>query len=214
MRIILFGAPGAGKGTQAHLIMKRYGIPQISIGDILRTRVSINRDWNIKVKELMNIGKLVSDELVIPLIKKRISENDCKNGFLLDGFPRTIQQANAMKSADIPIDYIFEFYLPDEIAIERVIGRRIHISSGRVYHIKFNQPKVRNIDDITGEKLSIRKDDQEITVRKRLIAYHKLTKPLIDYYHEGYFASNIKCFKLDSNRKVSEVNKELNKILG
>ncbi|MGP1939042.1 MAG: adenylate kinase [Arsenophonus sp. ET-DL9-MAG3] len=214
MRIILFGAPGAGKGTLAQFIMQKYGIPQISTGDMLRTKIKECTEWSIKVKELMDTGKLVTDELVIILVKERIIHDDCQNGFLLDGFPRTISQINIMENTNISVDYILEFYVPDEIVIERIVGRRVHIPSGRVYHIKFNPPKIENTDDITGEKLNIRKDDQEEIIRKRLVEYHNLTKPLIDYYRKRATASHTKYFKLDGSRKVNEVTKELSKILG
>ena len=214
MRIILLGAPGAGKGTQAQFIMERYGIPQISTGDMLRAAVKAGTELGRKAKELMDSGKLVTDELVIALVKQRIAQDDCRNGFLLDGFPRTIPQADAMKNAGITVDYVLEFYVPDEIIVERIVGRRVHTASGRVYHIKFNPPKIANRDDVTGEELSIRKDDQEETVRKRLVEYHQLTEPLIAYYRQEAAAAHTKYFKLDGSRKVTEVSEELAKILG
>ncbi|MGP1930305.1 MAG: adenylate kinase [Arsenophonus sp. ET-YP4-MAG3] len=213
MRIILFGAPGSGKGTLAQFIMEKYGIPQISTGNMLRIKIKECTKWRIKAKKLMDTGKLVTDELVIILVKERIMHDDCQNGFLLDGFPRTISQINIIENTNISIDYILEFYVPDEIVIERIIGRRVHIPSGRVYHIKFNPPKIENIDDITGEELNIRKDDQEEIIRKRLVEYHNLTKPLIDYYRKKTATFHTKYFKLDGNRKVSEITKELVKIL-
>jgi len=213
MRIILLGAPGAGKGTQAQFIMEKYGIPQISTGDMLRAAVKKGSELGLQAKELMDNGKLVTDELVIALVKQRIAQDDCRNGFLLDGFPRTIPQADAMKNAGIAVDYVLEFDVPDEIIVERIVSRRVHTPSGRVYHIKFNPPKIANRDDITGEELSIRKDDQEETVRKRLVEYHQLTEPLIAYYRQEAAADYTKYFKLGT-RKVTEVSEELANILG
>ncbi|WP_237385511.1 adenylate kinase [Xenorhabdus sp. Sc-CR9] len=214
MRIILLGAPGAGKGTQAQFIMEKYGIPQISTGDMLRAAVKAGTELGLQAKELMDNGKLVTDELVIALVKERIKQDDCRNGFLLDGFPRTIPQADAMKEAGIKIDSVLEFDVPDEIIVERIIGRRVHAPSGRVYHIKFNPPKVENKDDATGEELTIRKDDQEDTVRKRLVEYHAQTAPLVSYYQKEAQEGNTKYFKLDGTRQVSEVSAELASILG
>ncbi|MGP1958593.1 MAG: adenylate kinase, partial [Arsenophonus sp. NC-CH8-MAG3] len=184
MRIILLGAPGTGKGTQAEFIMARYGIPQISTGNMLRTTVETSTELGLKIKKLMDNGKLVTNELVIALVKQRIAQNDCRNGFLLDGFPRTIKQAEAMKNVGIAVDYVLEFNVPDKIILERIVGRRVHAPSGRVYHVKFSPPKVANRDDITGEELSIRQDDQEDTICKRLVEYHNLTEPLIPYYRQ------------------------------
>ncbi|EKT65013.1 adenylate kinase [Providencia burhodogranariea] len=214
MRIILLGAPGAGKGTQAQFIMEKFGIPQISTGDMLRAAVKAGSELGIQAKELMDNGKLVTDELVIALVKERIKQDDCRNGFLLDGFPRTIPQADAMKEAGINVDFVLEFDVPDEIIVERIIGRRVHAPSGRVYHVAFNPPKVENKDDVTGDELTLRKDDQEDTVRKRLVEYHDLTAPLVAYYRKEADAGNTKYFKLDGTRKVVEVSEELAKILG
>lgn len=214
MRIILLGAPGAGKGTQAQFIMEKYGIPQISTGNMLRAAVKTGSELGLQAKELMDNGKLITDELVIALVKQLIAQDDCRNGFLLDGFPRTIPQADAMKNAGIAVDYVLEFDVLDEIIVERIVGRRVHTPSGRVYHIKFNPPKIANRDDITGEELSIRKDDQEDTVRKRLVEYHQLTEPLIAYYRQEAADGHTKYFKLDGTRKVTEVSEELANILG
>ncbi|MBE5213750.1 MULTISPECIES: adenylate kinase [Pectobacterium] len=214
MRIILLGAPGAGKGTQAQFIMEKYGIPQISTGDMLRAAVKAGTELGKQAKEIMDAGKLVTDELVIALVKERIAQEDCRNGFLLDGFPRTIPQADAMKDAGINVDYVIEFAVPDELIIDRIIGRRVHAASGRVYHVKFNPPNVEGKDDVTGEELSIRKDDQEDTVRKRLVEYHQQTAPLVSYYQKEADAGNTRYFKVEGTRKVEEVRAELETILG
>lgn len=214
MRIILLGAPGAGKGTQAQFIMEKYGIPQISTGDMLRAAVKSGSELGLQAKELMDNGKLVTDALVIALVKERIKQDDCRNGFLLDGFPRTIPQADAMKEAGITVDFVLEFDVPDEIIVDRIIGRRVHADSGRVYHVKYNPPKTENKDDVTGEELTIRKDDQEETVRKRLVEYHQLTAPLIQYYQKEAQMSDVKYNRIDGTRPVSEVSQELARILG
>lgn len=213
MRIILLGAPGAGKGTQAQFIMQQYGIPQISTGDMLRAAVKAGTELGLKAKELMDAGKLVTDELVIALVKERITQADCKKGFLLDGFPRTVPQADALKAAGINIDYILEFDVPDEIIVERITGRRVHTGSGRVYHVKYNPPKKEGVDDVTGEPLSIRKDDNKETVKKRLAEYHQLTKPLITYYQHETKEGHAQYFKIDGTKSVESVTKELRKIL-
>lgn len=214
MRIILLGAPGAGKGTQAQFIMEKYGIPQISTGDMLRAAVKSGSELGLQAKELMDNGKLVTDGLVIALVKERIKQDDCRNGFLLDGFPRTIPQADAMKDAGISVDFVLEFAVPDEIIVDRIIGRRVHSGSGRVYHIRYNPPKVENKDDVTGDELTIRKDDQEETVRKRLVEYHQLTAPLIAYYQKDAQAGDVKYTCIDGTRPVNEVSQELARILG
>lgn len=214
MRIILLGAPGAGKGTQAQFIMHKYGIPQISTGDMLRASVKAKTPLGLQAKELMDAGKLVTDELVIALVKERIAQPDCKNGFLLDGFPRTVPQADAMKAAGINVDYVLEFDVPNEVIIDRMSGRRVHSASGRVYHVKYNPPKQEGIDDITGEPLTTRKDDHEDIVKKRLVEYHELTKPLISYYQNEKQAGNTEYFRIDGTQPVEEVTKELQKILG
>ena len=182
MRLILLGAPGAGKGTQATFICQKYGIPQISTGDMLRAAVKAGSPMGIAAKKVMDSGALVSDEIIIGLVKERIKETDCAKGFLFDGFPRTIPQADAMKVAGVELDYVVEIAVDDSEIIERMSGRRTHPSSGRTYHVKFNPPKVAGKDDLTGEDLIQRDDDKEETVKKRLAVYHDQTKPLIDYY--------------------------------
>ncbi len=182
MRLILLGGPGAGKGTQANYIKENYQIPQISTGDMLRAAVKAGTELGLKAKEYMDSGGLVPDDVIIGLVKERIKEPDCEKGFLFDGFPRTIPQADAMKEARVPIDAVVDINVPDEEIIKRMSGRRAHLASGRTYHIIFNPPKEEGQDDATGEPLVQRDDDKEETVRKRLEVYHDQTEPLIDYY--------------------------------
>lgn len=182
MRLILLGAPGAGKGTQATFICQKYGIPQISTGDMLRAAVKAGTPLGLQAKAVMESGGLVSDDLIINLVKERIAQPDCVGGFLFDGFPRTIPQADAMKSAGVKLDYVLEIDVPFDAIIERMSGRRSHPASGRTYHVKFNPPKVAGVDDVTGEPLIQRDDDQEATVLKRLQVYQSQTRPLVDYY--------------------------------
>ena len=182
MRLILLGAPGAGKGTQAAFICQKYGIPQISTGDMLRAAVKAGTPLGMQAKAVMESGGLVSDDLIINLVKERIAQGDCAKGFLFDGFPRTIPQADAMKSAGVKLDHVLEIDVPFEAIIERMSGRRSHPASGRIYHVKFNPPKVEGKDDVTGEPLIQREDDKEETVRKRLEVYSAQTRPLVDYY--------------------------------
>ena len=182
MRLILLGAPGAGKGTQAAYICQKYGIPQISTGDMLRAAVKAGTAMGLAAKQVMDAGGLVSDEIIIGLVKERIAQSDCANGFLFDGFPRTIPQADAMKTAGVKLDLVLEIDVPDEAIIERMSGRRVHPASGRTYHLKFNPPKVSGKDDATGEELVQRADDSEATVRHRLDVYQNHTRPLVDYY--------------------------------
>jgi adenylate kinase len=184
MRLILLGAPGAGKGTQAAFICQKYGIPQISTGDMLRAAVKAGTPLGIAAKKVMDAGALVSDDIIIGLVKERIAQRDCANGFLFDGFPRTIPQAEAMRNAGVKLDYVLEIDVPDEAIIERMSGRRSHVASGRTYHITFNPPKVPGRDDVTGEELVQREDDKEETVRKRLAVYQSQTRPLVAYYSE------------------------------
>ena len=182
MRLILLGAPGAGKGTQATFICQKYNIPQISTGDMLRAAVKAGTPLGIEAKKIMDAGGLVSDDLIINLVKERIAQPDCAQGFLFDGFPRTLPQADAMKAAGVKIDYVLEIDVPFEAIIERMSGRRSHSASGRTYHVKYNPPKVEGLDDATGEPLIQREDDKEATVAKRLEVYSAQTRPLVDYY--------------------------------
>ncbi|MCE0558981.1 MULTISPECIES: adenylate kinase [unclassified Motilimonas] len=214
MRIILLGAPGAGKGTQAQFIMEKYNVPQISTGDMLRAAIKAGTELGLKAKEVMDAGQLVSDDLIIGLVKERVAQEDCKAGFLLDGFPRTIPQANAMKENGIDVDYTLEFDVPDEEIVKRMSGRRVHPGSGRVYHLVYNPPKVEGKDDVTGEDLAIRPDDVEETVRKRLAIYHEQTKPLVDFYTKDAAAGLSKYYKLDGTQSVDAVSQELANILG
>jgi adenylate kinase len=182
MKLILLGAPGAGKGTQATFICKQYGIPQISTGDMLRAAVKAGSPMGLAAKKVMDSGALVSDDIIIGLVKERITQPDCANGFLFDGFPRTIPQAEAMKTAGVQLDYVLEIDVPFDAIIERMSGRRSHPASGRTYHVKFNPPKVEGVDDVSGEPLVQREDDRVETVKKRLDVYSAQTRPLVDYY--------------------------------
>ena len=182
MRLILLGAPGAGKGTQAAFICKRFAIPQISTGDMLRAAVKAGTPLGQAAKKVMDSGALVSDEIILGLVRERIAQPDCANGFLFDGFPRTIVQAEVMKDAGVKLDFVLEIDVPDSAIIERMSGRRVHVASGRTYHIRFNPPKSAGVDDVTGEPLIQRVDDEEETVRKRLAVYAAQTRPLVEYY--------------------------------
>jgi adenylate kinase len=182
MRLILLGPPGAGKGTQAAHICARHGIPQISTGDMLRAAVKAGTPLGLQAKKVMDAGGLVGDDIIIGLVKDRIAQPDCAGGFLFDGFPRTIPQADAMKAAGVKLDVVLEIDVPDTAIVERMSGRRVHPASGRTYHLKFNPPKTAGVDDVTGEPLIQRDDDQEATVRKRLEVYQAQTRPLVDYY--------------------------------
>jgi adenylate kinase len=182
MRLILLGPPGAGKGTQAGFIRDAYGIPQISTGDMLRTAVKAGTSLGLAAKQVIDAGVLVSDEIIIGLVNDRLREPDCVNGYLFDGFPRTIPQADALKAAGVALDYVLEIAVPDAAIVERMSGRRCHVASGRTYHVKYNPPKVADRDDVTGEPLIQREDDREDTVKKRLAVYHAQTEPLMAYY--------------------------------
>ncbi len=206
MRIVLLGAPGAGKGTQAQFLMAKFGIPQISTGDMLRAAIKAGTELGKQAKAVMDAGQLVSDELIIGLVKERVAQEDCKAGFLLDGFPRTIPQADAMKENGISVDHVLEFDVPDEVIVERMAGRRVHSGSGRVYHLVYNPPKVEGKDDVTGDDLSIRPDDEETTVRKRLAIYHEQTKPLVDFYQGEAHSGNCSYLTIDGTQAVEKVN--------
>ena len=214
MRVILLGAPGAGKGTQAQFICEKFSIPQISTGDMLRAAVKAGSELGLKVKEIMETGGLVSDEIIIDLVKERIQSDDCANGFLFDGFPRTIPQADAMKEAGVTVDHCIEFDVPDDVIVDRMGGRRVHPASGRVYHVVYNPPKVEGKDDQTGDDLIIRDDDKEETVRNRLGIYHEQTQPLVDYYNAEAAAGNCSYHKLDGTQPVDQVSQQLAELLG
>ena len=204
MRLILLGAPGAGKGTQAQFICEKFAIPQISTGDMLRAAVKAGTELGIAAKKIMDSGGLVSDEIIIGLVKDRLTQPDCSKGYLFDGFPRTIPQAQAMKDAGVPIDYVLEIDVPFDAIIDRMSGRRVHPASGRTYHIKFNPPKVTGKDDVTGDDLIQRDDDKEETVRKRLQVYDAQTRPLVDYYSSwAAQANSADKVKAPAYRKVS-----------
>ena len=200
MRIILLGGPGAGKGTQAGFIKSHFDVPQISTGDMLRAHVKQGTALGLAAKKIMDEGGLVSDDIIIGMVKARLTEADCKNGYLFDGFPRTIPQADAMKAAGVPIDFVLEIDVPDAEIVERMSGRRAHLASGRTYHVKYNPPKVEGKDDVTGEDLVQRDDDKEETVKKRLDVYHSQTKPLVEYYSKWAASGDAKAPKV---RKIS-----------
>lgn len=221
MRLILLGAPGAGKGTQANFIREQFGIPQISTGDMLRAAVKAGTPLGLEAKAIMDAGGLVRDDIIIGLVKERITEADCKNGFLFDGFPRTIPQAEAMIAAGVEIDYVVEINVPDANIVDRMAGRRVHVASGRTYHIKYNPPKVEGIDDETGEPLVQREDDKEEVVLKRLGVYHEQTEILVSFYGKmaasGDVADSMKApkyIKIDGTQAVDAVREQTLKALG
>ncbi|VFP86212.1 adenylate kinase [Candidatus Erwinia haradaeae] len=214
MRIILLGPPGSGKGTQANFIADQYSIPTISTGEILRTAVKCNSKLGNQIKKIMDAGKLVTEEIVISLVKRRLSQADCYTGFLLDGFPRTIFQAHAMKVLDIKVDHILEFQVPDKLIIARLSGRQIHERSGRIYHTQFYPPKTPGQDDITGEPLVMRNDDHKETVYQRLTEYHKRTAPLIKYYAAETLMNNTKYHQLDGTLHMTILKKIISNLLG
>lgn len=210
MKIILLGAPGAGKGTQAQFLTKAFDIPQISTGDMLRAAIKAGTELGVLAKSFMDSGKLVTDEIIIGLVKERIMADDCKNGFLLDGFPRTVPQADALKEAGVAIDAVIEIDVPDGVIVERMSGRRAHLASGRTYHIVYNPPKVEGKDDETGEDLVQRDDDKAEVVLDRLRVYHEQTSPLVNYY-KGVAASDssVKYITIDGTQPIDTVEKEI-----
>ncbi len=213
MRVILLGSPGSGKGTQARFITEKYNIPQISTGDMLRAAVKAGTPLGKEAKKVMDAGGLVSDDIILGLIKERISQPDCKNGFLLDGFPRTIAQAEGLDAMGVDIDYVIEIDVPDEDIIKRMSGRRVHLESGRTYHIEYNPPKIEGLDDVTGEPLVQREDDKEETVRKRLEVYHQQTKPLVEYYSKAAQQGKVKFISILGVGEVSEITAKILAVL-
>lgn len=209
MRIILLGPPGAGKGTQAQTLTKAFSIPQISTGDMLRAAIKAGTPLGQQAKAVMDQGKLVSDEIILGLVKERIAAPDCANGFLFDGFPRTIPQAQALVDAGVKIDAVVELQVPDEKIVKRMSGRRVHLASGRTYHIVYNPPKVEGKDDVTGEDLVIRDDDREETVRSRLEVYHKQTEPLVAFYKDLQTKGQTYYLALDGDRPVETIANEM-----
>ncbi len=217
MRLILLGGPGAGKGTQAAFITQKFGIPQISTGDMLRAAVKEGTPLGLEAKKYMDSGQLVPDDVIIGLVKERIKEPDCEKGFLFDGFPRTIPQAEALKDAGVKIDYVVEIAVPDEEIIKRMSGRRVHLPSGRTYHVIFNPPKVEGKDDVTGEPLIQREDDKEETVRKRLEVYHAQTEPLVEFYKKWEASGDPnapKYIRIEGVGTVDEIKQRIMDALG
>ncbi len=211
MRVILLGAPGAGKGTQAKFLMESYGIPQISTGDMLRAAVAAGSPLGVKVKSVMDSGALVSDDLIIDLVKDRISQEDCEKGFLLDGFPRTIPQAEALGSSGVAIDHVLEIHVDDEAIVSRLSGRRVHEASGRIYHLDHNPPQEEGKDDQTGEALIQREDDQEATIRHRLSVYHDQTEPLVKFYQS---INSIGFSRVDGIGSFDDIKSKVSEALG
>ncbi|MDB2553455.1 adenylate kinase [Gammaproteobacteria bacterium] len=215
MRLILLGAPGAGKGTQAQFVTERLGIPQISTGDMLRAAVAAKTELGKQVEQVMASGGLVTDEIIIALVKERIAQSDCANGFLFDGFPRTIPQAQAMVDAGVDIDCVLEIDVADDEIVKRLSGRRVHPGSGRVYHIEYNPPAKAGVDDESGEALVQREDDQEETIRKRLQVYHEQTEPLVGFYSEAAEnGASVKVVKVDGIAKVESIRDSIATLLG
>ena len=211
MRIILLGAPGAGKGTQAQILKDKFNIPQISTGDMLRAAIKANTKLGLEAKQFMDSGALVPDQLIIELVRERIQDSDCMQGFLLDGFPRTIPQAEAMKEASITIDMVIEIDVPDNVILDRLSGRRTHLASGRIYHTHNSPPKIQGKDDVTGEDLVQRDDDKEETILKRLNVYHSQTKPLVDYYLKWSASENegLRYIKINGLGNVNDIQKSI-----
>jgi len=214
MRVILLGGPGAGKGTQANYIKERYQIPQISTGDMLRAHVKAGTELGVAAKKIMDAGGLVSDDIIMGMVKERIAQDDCKHGYLFDGFPRTIPQAEALKAAGVKLDAVVEIDVPDEEIVKRMSGRRVHLASGRTYHVVFNPPKAAGKDDVTGEDLIQRDDDKEETVRARLKVYHDQTEPLVDFYGKEAAADSLKYVKINGIGKVDGIRDQIFAALG
>ncbi len=214
MKVILLGGPGAGKGTQAGFIKEKYNIPQISTGDMLRAHVKAGSELGVAAKKIMDEGGLVSDDIIMGMVQERIKDDDCANGYLFDGFPRTIPQAEALKEAGVPIDAVVEIDVADEEIIKRMSGRRVHLASGRTYHIVFNPPAEEGKDDVTGEPLIQRDDDQEETVKERLKVYHDQTEPLIDFYSKEADAGNCKYVKINGIGSVDDIRDQIFNGLG
>ena len=209
LKVIIMGPPGAGKGTQSQFITETFSIVQISTGDMLRAAVKAGTELGIAAKKVMDAGELVSDDIIIGLVQERITQPDCSNGFLFDGFPRTIAQAEALNAADVSIDVVIELKVPDEVIVNRMSGRRIHPGSGRVYHVDMNPPKEDGIDDETGEPLITREDDQAETVQQRLNVYHSQTAPLVHFYKEMAEAGRVRFVSLDGTAAVEEVSEQI-----
>ena len=212
MRVILLGGPGAGKGTQALHISERFGIPQISTGDMLRVAIAAKTELGLAAKSVMDAGALVSDEIIVGLVRERILDSDCADGFLFDGFPRTVPQADALREHDIAVDFVIELAVDDAEIVRRMSGRRVHLSSGRTYHVEFNPPKIAGVDDVSGEALIQREDDHEDTVRNRLDVYHEQTEPLIDYYSKWSASDddNAPCYvRVNGLQSVEKVKSEI-----
>jgi adenylate kinase len=214
MRVILLGGPGAGKGTQANYIKERYQIPQISTGDMLRAHVKAGTELGMAAKKIMDAGGLVSDDIIMGMVKERIAQDDCKNGYLFDGFPRTIPQAESLRAAGVKLDAVVEVDVPDDEIIRRMSGRRVHLASGRTYHVAFNPPKVAGKDDVTGEDLIQRDDDKEETVRARLKVYHDQTEPLVSFYQKEAAGGALKYVKIDGIGKVEQIRDQIFAALG
>ena len=209
MKVLLLGAPGAGKGTQAQFITREFGIPQISTGDMLRAAIKAGTPLGLEAKKIMDAGGLVRDDIIIGMVKERIAQDDCKNGFLFDGFPRTLAQAEAMQEAGVVLDAVVEIDVPDEVILERMAGRRVHLPSGRTYHVKYNPPKVAGKDDETGEDLVQRDDDKEETVKKRLAVYHEQTEVLVDFYSKLTGEHAPRYIKVDGTQPVETVKENV-----
>jgi len=213
MKFILLGAPGAGKGTQAQFLTREFNVPQISTGDMLRAAIKAGTELGKQAKNAIDAGQLVTDEIIIGMVKERIRQPDCENGFLFDGFPRTIPQADALKAANIDIDAVIEIDVPDEVIVERMSGRRAHLASGRTYHIVYNPPKEEGKDDETGEELVLREDDKPEVVQDRLNVYHMQTEPLIGYYSQQATINKVKYIKVDGTQAIDQVESAILKAL-